>query len=232
MVRRTGFTLMWLLFAGAASSLAQAPAFTLAVDPVQPRVGQPVRVTATFHSFFGCYRQRGEVVSGTTIDLHTEDCLIATPPPTLPGTVDSWELGELPAGTYTVRFVFLDFVLEQMTFQVLACAPGTLCFQQGRFEVGADWAVDISSFGTATPSQLTADTGYFWFFQPENVELLVKVLDGCSVNGHFWVFAAGLTDVQTRITVTDTLLDTTHAFTNNRGTPFAPIQSTSLFPCE
>ena len=56
--------------------------------------------------------------------------------------------------------------------------------------------------GQAVP--LTGDTGLFWFFGNSNLELIVKVLDGRPVNGHFWVFYGGLSDVEYRITVTDT----------------------------
>lgn len=55
----------------------------------------------------------------------------------------------------------------------------------------------------ATPVQLTGDTGYFWFFNASNVELVVKVLDACHF-GRFWVFAGGLTNVDVDLTVTDT----------------------------
>lgn len=44
----------------------------------------------------------------------------------------------------------------------------------------------LSGFGRPVP--LTADTGYFWFFNPANVESIVKVLDGRPVNGKFWAF--------------------------------------------
>jgi hypothetical protein len=56
--------------------------------------------------------------------------------------------------------------------------------------------------GIAVP--LTSDSGYFWFFENTNVELMVKMLDGRSVNGHFWLFWGALTDVQFTMTVTDT----------------------------
>ena len=52
--------------------------------------------------------------------------------------------------------------------------------------------------------EITPDTGYFWFFNQENVELLVKVLDGCMITDHWWVFAGGLTDVEVTLRVTDT----------------------------
>ena len=51
-----------------------------------------------------------------------------------------------------------------------------------------------------------ADDGQtlFYFFDPANWEMLVKVLDGCEINNHFWVFAAAATDVEYTLTVTDT----------------------------
>ena len=61
------------------------------------------------------------------------------------------------------------------------CAPdpGTLCLNGDRFQVQVTWSVPSqgrSGFGTAVP--LTGDTGYFWFFDSANVELVVKALDG------------------------------------------------------
>jgi hypothetical protein len=53
--------------------------------------------------------------------------------------------------------------------------------------------------------KLTEETGYMWFFSQQNVEIVIKVLDGCAINGHYWVFAAGLTNQGVDITVTDTL---------------------------
>jgi hypothetical protein len=61
---------------------------------------------------------------------------------------------------------------------------------------------------------LTADSGAFWFFQPSNIELVVKVLDGRTVNGHFWVFYGALSDVGYTITVTDTATGQSKTYTN------------------
>ena len=82
----------------------------------------------------------------------------------------------------------------------------------------------------ATAVRLTADTGYFWFFDPNNVELVTKVLNGCGTNDAYWVFAAGLTNLGVHLTVTDlqfgVLMKT---YENPIGTPFAPIQDTGAF---
>lgn len=54
----------------------------------------------------------------------------------------------------------------------------------------------------ATPE---GDSGLFHFFEEENWESLVKVLDGCSQNDYFWVYAATASDVPTELRVTDTV---------------------------
>ena len=61
---------------------------------------------------------------------------------------------------------------------------------------------------------LTDETGLFWFFSPDNVELVIKVLDGRAVNGHFWVFYGALSNVAYKITVTDTERNEVRTYSN------------------
>jgi len=81
-----------------------------------------------------------------------------------------------------------------------------LCLQQSRFRLTVSWRnpYDGGTTGVGTAVGLTSDTGYFWFFQAANVELVVKVLDGRGVNGRFWVFYGALSDLEYTLTVTDT----------------------------
>ena len=51
---------------------------------------------------------------------------------------------------------------------------------------------------------MTGDSGYFWFFNPSNVELTVKVLNGCGLNNQWWVFISGLTNQGWTLHVRDT----------------------------
>jgi len=84
------------------------------------------------------------------------------------------------------------------------CTPdaNSLCLNNGRFRVTAAWQTSTGSgLGTAIPG--TSDTGQFWFFSSQNVEMVVKVLNGCGFNQRYWVFAGGLTNVQVTLTVTD-----------------------------
>ncbi|HTR04037.1 MAG TPA: hypothetical protein VMN82_12630 [Thermoanaerobaculia bacterium] len=107
----------------------------------------------------------------------------------------------------------------------------TLCFNGGRFRVVAAWSGAASS-GRGHGVRLSESAGYFWFFDPTNLEIVVKVLGGCA-NGHYWAFAAGLTDVASTVTVTDTTTGSTRTYANQGGQPFPPIQDTAAFaPCD
>jgi len=113
-----------------------------------------------------------------------------------------------------------------------ACQPGagTLCLNGGRFQVGANWTRSDGSTGAGTAVSLTDDSGYFWFFDPTNVEMVVKVLNGCAINNAYWVFAAGLTNVQVNWQVLDTQTGVSFTEVNPQGQSFAPVQATTAFP--
>lgn len=81
----------------------------------------------------------------------------------------------------------------------------TLLLHNGRFTVQVNWLTPTGSSGKGTEVPITSDSGYFWFFENTNVELLVKIHDGCGVNNHYWFFYGALTDVEYTITVTDTV---------------------------
>jgi hypothetical protein len=112
-----------------------------------------------------------------------------------------------------------------------ACTPSAtnLCLGDGRFQVSTSFRTPAGLTGQGQAVTLTDDTGYFWFFSPTNVEMLLKTLDGCSTDEAFWVFGGGLTDVRVGLTVTDTLTGQTKTYANPQNTPFQPIQDTSAF---
>jgi lysyl endopeptidase len=112
-----------------------------------------------------------------------------------------------------------------------SCVPGpnTLCLGENeRFRVEATFETG-SQQGRAQVVKLTDDTGYLWFFNPTNVEAVVKVLDACSFNQRFWIFAGGLTNVRTTIRITDTATQTVKIYTNPQGTAFQPVQDVDAF---
>ncbi len=110
------------------------------------------------------------------------------------------------------------------------CVPGpqTLCLSGGRFQVTAHWATAKAN-GDAGAVPLTGDTGYFWFFDPANVELTVKVLDACVGFDRYWAFLSGLTNVKVDVTVTDTASGKAKVYSSPLGQTFAPKLDTDAF---
>jgi len=97
-----------------------------------------------------------------------------------------------------------------------------LCLNAGRFSLRMQWATPDGRSGAGQAVALTGDTGYFWFFSSNNVEMIVKALNACGFNSRFWVFAGGLTNVEVVLTVTDTQTGVVKAYANPQGTPFQP----------
>ena len=106
-------------------------------------------------------------------------------------------------------------------------------FQDGRFVASVTWnTATQNGSGFAVPADGTAtDSGLFWFFQPTNWELMVKVLDGCAINQHYWVLGAAATDVRYTLRITDTQTGTVWAYTS-LGSHLAPaFADVQAFPC-
>ena len=139
--------------------------------------------------------------------------------------------GEPPDSLSRIDALMIRTTVEGAARQPFDCVEDdtTLCLTDDRFEVKVDWATTQGTSGAGMAEELTPDTGYFWFFQEENVEMVIKVLDACSFADRFWVFAGGLTNVEVDITVTDSFTGQVRTFRNPQQTPFQPIQNTNAF---
>jgi PKD repeat protein len=142
------------------------------------------------------------------------------------------------AQTYTVKLTAGNLNGSNAITRQVTVAPGAvtctadathLCLNGDRFQTSIHWTKTDGTSGDGTAVPLTADSGYFWFFNSANIETVVKVLNGCGIGGHYWVFAAGLTNVQAVLSVLDTHNGTLQQYTNPQSTPFAPIQDTGAF---
>lgn len=100
-----------------------------------------------------------------------------------------------------------------------------------RFLVSATFTPPAGTEASAHSLPLAADTGAFWFFSPGNLELMVKVLDGCASGNHWWVFASGLTDVAVTLRVRDLTTGSEKTYPHAGGTPFPPTLDTAAFGC-
>jgi hypothetical protein len=110
--------------------------------------------------------------------------------------------------------------------------PPALFLDHG-FRVTVTWRAGRGGSGVGTPIAFDGASGRFWFFQPDNPELLVKVIDACEEPfGRFWFFAAGLTDVEVEIRVEGpAIFEDEKVYTSPAGTPFASILDTEGFDC-
>jgi len=111
---------------------------------------------------------------------------------------------------------------------LLACTGNVVCLNGERFAVEVEWHDPLGGSGDGVGAALTADTGWFWFYRPDNPEVLVKVLDGRPLNGHFWVFYAALSNVGFTLRVTDRVTGETATYDNPLGT-FASRGDTKAF---
>jgi len=141
-----------------------------------------------------------------------------------------WSHNTWPKSSMANGFLFLAGKSRPAAGQG-SCVPAAtnLCLNRGRFRVEVAWDANGSSGAGQVVPGASADSGLFWFFAPDNWEVMVKVLDGCALNGRYWVFAAATTDVHYVLTVTDTATGKTARYENPAGHPSAATTDTNAF---
>ncbi len=120
-----------------------------------------------------------------------------------------------------------------------SCVSDTTTFclgEGGRFRVTTEWTDFAGTRGSGSEASIPGvglaksnDSGLFTFFSPDNWELLVKVLDGCGINDHYWVFTAGTTNVEYTVTVTDTESGEVKTYANPLGRAAAAVTDIGAF---
>lgn len=123
------------------------------------------------------------------------------------------------------------------------CTPDavTLCLDgqpgDGRFAVHVEFETvqggGLAGDALATPLAAVGahQGGLFTFFDPANPEMLLKLLDGCLINNHYWLYASAGTNVGMTIRIHDLLLDTEKVYSNPDLTPAPPLQDVNALPC-
>lgn len=113
-----------------------------------------------------------------------------------------------------------------------ACVAGptTQCINN-RFKVEISWrtATDAGQ-GQAVPVPSAPNSGLFYFFGADNIEMLIKVLNACVPPfNHYWVFFAATTNVEFTTTVTDTQSGKVKVYFNPLNTSAPPVQDVNAF---
>ncbi len=143
-----------------------------------------------------------------------------------PGTLVRTELGDRLYFAADNGEIGRELFVLELSSPTETCPVDRLCLQQGRFEITMGWHTAGGASGTARRIGSTEDSGLLWFFEPNNWEAMVKVLDGCGINEHFWVFAATSTDVGYTLTVEDLWTGERKTYTNPVGESAAAITDT------
>ncbi|MCY4027890.1 MAG: hypothetical protein OXH75_16455 [Acidobacteria bacterium] len=112
------------------------------------------------------------------------------------------------------------------------CAPdGTALTLSGGYRISMCYETDRGETGDAQDWGLdSSQSGLLYFFDRDNVEVLVKVLDGCAVNGHWWVFVAPVTTLAFNLHV-ESPNGRRWSYTNRLGQTAESANDVAAFPC-
>lgn len=121
-----------------------------------------------------------------------------------PGICAGWhEVYPTGAATWWIRFVMEEDrgELPPVDRGGSKCPLDRACLSNG-FTVEVEYQDSVGRWRQARrQANLSDNSAVFYFFEPSNAEVLVKVLNGCEINRHWWVFSAPATDVAYRVTV-------------------------------
>ncbi len=151
-----------------------------------------------YHNPAGAFASSGDVEAFPADDL-------ATPPP-----VPATRHPEAPASARRVR--------KKQAGDGLCVPSETVLCLGGRFEARVAWRDFSRNTGQGRVAHRTDRAGTFWFFDPDNVELVVKTVDGAAFNGHRWVFYAALSNVAFTLEVRDLSTGRVRLYANPPGT--------------
>jgi Concanavalin A-like lectin/glucanases superfamily len=163
-----------------------------------------------------------------------------------PGLVAVWSLqadGSDALGVYNGSFGGTWSVTRPAVAPSCGDSTATALCLEGSFLIDVSWRTDYGATGVgsvvpvapaATPPGASpaagSGSGLFWFFDPSNWELMVKVIDGCALDSSFWVFSAATTDVFYRLEVTDVRTGIGKIYFNYLGLPAPAVTDSDAFP--
>jgi hypothetical protein len=141
------------------------------------------------------------------------------------GGYTSWTVAAAPealavgAGRHVLRLraATEGFNLDWIELEVMpgACVGGSTvgCLQNNRFAVSA-----MLDGQPATVASTRGDTVFYRVFDPQNVEVAIKVLDARHINGKFWVYHGSLTTLPYTVTITDTATGRSRTYVKSNST--------------
>ena len=139
------------------------------------------------------------------------------------GTVE-----EAPASLYQGVPGLTRFTIRRRCYE----SDNSRCLGDGRFRTEVSYRAFDGQAGKAVLApDRSRDTSIFYFFEPDNWELMVKVLDACAINGHYWVYSSASTDVAFTMTITDTVTGAQRTYSNPLGQLARTVTDGAAFAC-
>lgn len=123
---------------------------------------------------------------------------------------------------------------ESVAQALYICSPGDELLLRNRFVLTATYEELTGRLGIALACPLFVASGYFFFFDPTNLEIPVKLLNACfgQIPPGNWFFAAGLTNFGVEISVLDLFSGRLVRYRNPTGRFFdLIIDQQTGFPC-
>jgi hypothetical protein len=152
-----------------------------------------------------------------------------------------------PLDVVTANGVGVAIYQKNPPTQPSACVPSdtVLCLDDfpgdRRFQVSASFQTVLGGgrSGKAQAIPLSplgvVHGGLFWFFGADNPEMVLKIVNGCAINGRYWAFISAGTNAGFTVTVADTIEVNSKTYTNTDQTAAQAVQDTSALascgPC-
>lgn len=164
--------------------------------------------------------------------------IVCEPAPPEWELVSATTIGPLTPGIYNVELVNEDAYLPEARIayrgqvEVPAVPDDRILLRQGRFEVEMELHPPHQEIPRLVMPP-TEDSALFYFFSQDNWEAMVKVLDGCALNGKYWVFGAASTDVGYTLTVKDLSGNgAIREYRHEAGSPAPALTDIDAFDCD
>jgi len=201
-------TLLPALLAAALALPAGAQSIRgILVDPPNPTTRDRVRLTIVGTQHPECplvFEGGAKDPAGMNIGFSTSFPECGSPLPAEEHFRKTFEIEdplEIP-GTY-IAFVVVENRPEANVFEVFDVhEPSSELSLGENFLVTVEWRNPRDgSHGAGWANPLAEDSGAFWFFDPDNLEVTIKILDGRPINGRWWVFIASMTDLEMKVSI-------------------------------
>jgi hypothetical protein len=98
-----------------------------------------------------------------------------------------------------------------------------------RFSVQGTYHLQDGTQGALSFGRFTDASAYFSFDKPNDIQAVVKVIDGCGFNSRVWVFVGALTDQEVHLEVKDLVSGQVKSYDNPSKAPWQPVQDTTAF---